>query len=121
MHAPASGYFTGKTVLAVKQDFFAKIFMLNQASMIRSQCLNLKTEDNNKPRKYEQQANKTQVLAKTKDFLPDIFFFKNITGYIKQMLKILKKRFEIIRPNRSMPRGSTSPRRRFRGLNSKGI
>jgi hypothetical protein len=71
--------------------------------------------------KYEQQANKTQVLAKVKDFLTDLFYSTQIGKIIKQMLKILRKRLDIIRPGRSFPRPNTASRRRNKIMNSKGI
>jgi hypothetical protein len=114
-------HFTGRTVTAVKQDFYAKVFMLNLASMIRTQGLKEGEKKNKGTTRYKQQPNKTQVLAKTKDFLIDLFYFKNIKQIINQMLKILDKRFEIVRPNRSYPRIETSSRRRYKGLNSRGI
>lgn len=112
-------HFTGKSAQSVKQDFYARIFMLNMASMIRSQGIDHRKRSTGN--KYEQQSNKTQVLAKTKDFLTDLFYSSQIGKVIKQLLKILEKRLEIIRPGRSFPRPKTSSRRRSKIINSKGI
>jgi hypothetical protein len=71
--------------------------------------------------KYQQQANKTQVLAKIKDFLTDLFYSKQLGKIIKQLLKILEKRLDIVRPGRSFLRPKTSSRRRSKIINSKGI
>jgi len=114
-------YFTGKTTKAIKQDVYAKVFMLNLSSMIRTQGLYKSNTRKSKKRKHKIKANKTQVLAKTKDFLVDIFYSINIRCLINQMIKILSSRMEIVRPDRSFPRIETSSRRRYKNLNSKGI
>lgn len=111
-------YFTGKTVHAIFQDFHAKILMLNTASMIRTQAIKKITKAG---KKNHYQPNKTQVIAKVKDFLVDVFFGNLIVESIKQLLHILKKRLEIVRSNRSFLRPDTSSRRRYKILNSKGI
>lgn len=108
--------FTGKSTIAVKQDFYAKVFIYNMASMIRTQGV-VEKEGREKP---SVQANKTQVLAKTKDFLVDLFYLKDLKSLLKQLLKIINKRLEIVRLGRSNPRKHISAKR-FKGLNSKGI
>lgn len=113
-------YFTGRSVQSIKQDFYARVFMLNMASMIRTQGIDRQI-GNQQNRKHQLQANKTQVLAKTKDFLIDIFCGSQIKTIVKQLLKILEKRLEVIRPGRSFPRPKTSSRRRAKIINSKGI
>jgi hypothetical protein len=113
-------HFTGKSAQSVKQDFYARVFMLNMASMIRTQGIDHQI-DNKPGRKYQQKTNKTQVLAKVKDFLTDFFYSNQIGKVIGQLLKILEKRLEIIRPGRSFPRPKTSSRRRSKIINSKGI
>lgn len=111
-------HFTGKTPQAIQQDFHARVFMLNLGSMVRTQGIEKKKSTR---RKYEYQSSKTQVFAKVKDFLVEIFFGKMLIKWIKQMLKILSHRLEIIRPNRSFNRPKTSSRRRHKIINSKGI
>ncbi len=112
--------FTGKTTIAIKQDFYAKVFMLNLSSMIRTQAINSNIKST-KNRKYKQQANKTQSLAKLKDFFLDIIYSSTPKVFITKLIEILSKRLEIIRPGRSFKRPDTSIRRRHKGLTSKGI
>jgi hypothetical protein len=109
-------HFTGKSPIAVKQDFYAKIFMMNLASMVRTQGVS-KTPVS----KYQYQSNKTQVLAKLKDFLVDLFCVNKIKKILPQLLSILHKRIEVVRPGRSFSRNETSSRRRHKIINSKGI
>ncbi len=112
-------HFSGRTVNAIKQDFHARVFMLNMAAMMRTQAQN--TKNRNRHQKHETQLNKTQVLAKAKDFLIDLFYSKSIRKVVKQILSIIKRRTEIVRMNRSFPRPKTDSRRRFKIMNSKGI
>jgi len=114
-------YFTGKTVQAIKQDFYARIFMANMASMIASQGLQKQKQKKDKKNKYKVKPNKTQVLAKTKDFLVDIFYSFKPRKLLNQLIKLLEKCFEIVRPNRSFPRPNTATRRHHKHINSKGI
>ena len=110
-------HFTGKSSLSIKQDFYAKVFMMNMASMVRSQGGSPKKRGGKK--RY--QINKTQSLAKLKDFLVHIFYKSGLRGLIRQMLKILQKRIEMIRPGRTFPRKPSSARRRQKIINLKGI
>lgn len=113
-------HFSGRTARSIMQDFYARVLMLNMASMVRSQGVEIgpaKTSEN----LYRQQSNKTQVVAKIKDFLIDIFYSNKIKKMINQLLKILLKRKEIIRPNRSFDRPNTASRRRSKIINNKGI
>ena len=88
--------------------------------MIRSQGVDY-TQSKKTSLKHSKKANKTQVLAKTKDFLTDLFYHKNLRKVIEQMLKLLNKRLEITRPNRSFPRKKSASHRKSKIINSKGI
>ena len=112
--------FSGRTPQAIRQDFHARVFMLNMATMIRTQGIQPENPTA-RGKKYKTQLNKTQVIAKTKDFLVDIFYSKGLRQIIRQILNLLKGRFEIVRPNRSFQRPKTSSRRRHKIINSKGI
>jgi hypothetical protein len=92
--------------------------MLNMASMTRTQGVH---EKKVKRAKHKYKTNKTQVLTKTKDFLVDIFYFRALRKNIQQLLRILEKRLDIVREERSFPRPKTASRRRHKILNSKGI
>jgi hypothetical protein len=109
-------HFSGKTPLSVRQDFHARIIMMNISSMIRRQCF-----DNEKKTQHEVQVNKTQAIAKMKDFIVDLFYMGNVKKYLNQMLQILKDRIDIIRPFRSFERRDASSRRRHKMIVYKGI
>lgn len=108
--------FSGKTVLSIYQDFYARIVMLNISSIIRKQGFKeVKTTKN------KIQINKTQAIAKTKDFFIDIFYKNDIKNSISLLLLLLKDRTDIIRPFRSFPRNNKSTRRRVKMMIYKGI
>jgi hypothetical protein len=115
-------HFTGKTALSVRQDFHARVFMLNMASMIASQGLAEKNNEREEHRKYKSKPNKTQTLAKTKDFLFDIFYRKKeLKRILDQLIHLIARSFEIIRPGRSFKRSNLSVRKRHTSMTSKGI
>lgn len=107
--------FTGKSTLSVIQDFYAKIFMMNLSSLVRTQMLEEKRE------KHIMKPNKTQVIAKVKDFLTEIFYKNEIEEVLIQLKKMLIKCYEVVRPNRSFIRTESSSRRRHKHLVHKGI
>lgn len=112
-------HFSGRSVQSIKQDFYARILMLNTASMIRTQAIESmksKTQTHHKIK-----ANKTQVLAKLKDFLAETFCLPQLEKAVEQMLRILVKRLEVCRPNRTFNRPKTASRRRMKIMNHKGI
>ncbi len=113
-------HFTGKTSLAIKQDFFAKVFTLNLSSIIRMQGVVIK-QNSKKKLKHKKQINKTQAIAKTKDFLIDIFYAIDIRSLINTLISMISNKTDIIRSGRSFPRSDSSIRRRHKTLNYRGI
>ena len=113
-------HFSGRTAQAIYQDFHARTFMLNMASMIRTQGAHILQPSLSKT-KHRYAISKTQAIAKTKDFLFDIFYGKKLKSIVHQMLKLLNIRREIVRPDRSFIRPKTSSRRRHKIINLKGI
>jgi hypothetical protein len=109
--------FTGKSTIAILQDFYAKVLMFNTSSMIRTQAISHDTKKN----KYKVQTNKTQVLAKTKDYLIALFYKNDLVIEINNLFLLLNKCYDIVREGRSFIRLPRGARRRLRGLNYKGI
>ena len=92
--------FTGLTALAVKQDFYATIFLANYEAMLVYDT-NLELQEKASDNKYAQQVNKAQSFNAIKHKAFDIFYSnKSLT---KQM-KLLEELFAInpvpIRPDR---------------------
>ena len=113
-------HFTGKTVHSIRQDFHAKVFMLNIASIMRTQYIDEHNRSEIKTKHFKK-VNKTHVLAKTKDYLICLMTSDNIICIINQIKQMLKNSFDIVRPNRSFKRTDTSSRRRSKSINYKGI
>ena len=111
--------FTGKTVHAIEQEFHAKTLLINLASMLRTQFVEIGNTEK-KGLKYDQKANKNQVIAKTKDFLGHLFEHISLTKLLKQMKRMLLKSFDIIRPNRSFERQKRTKKTRYKSNNYKG-
>ena len=91
--------FSGKTALAVKQDFFAKVFIM-------SLCANLafpieekvkKEYEQDKGLKHQQKINRTNALSMTRNICVGMFLKNLIKKALKAFDKIVKSTREIIR------------------------
>jgi len=95
--------FTGLTALAVKQDFYATIFLSNYEAILVYDT-NLELQEKATDNKYAQQVNKAQSFNAIKHQAFDIFFSNKS---LSKQMKLLEKLFAInpvtIRPNRAGP------------------
>ncbi|MDK2788043.1 MAG: hypothetical protein PWP07_1268 [Epulopiscium sp.] len=98
--------FWGKTALVVKQDFFAKVFIM-------SLCADLafpiekkvkKEYEKEKALKHQQKINRTNALFMTREICIGLFLKKLIKKTLKAFDKIVKNTREIIRPHRKYER-----------------
>ena len=98
--------FSGKTALAVKQDFFAKVFIM-------SLCADLafpieekvkKEYEREKGLKHQQKINRTNALSMTREICIGLFLKRLIKKALKAFDKIVKGTREIIRPDRKNER-----------------
>jgi hypothetical protein len=97
--------FSGKTVLAVKQDFFAKVFMMTTTAVLAFPVEEkIKQEVEQSERKHAYKINRTNALAMTKEIISNIFNGKSIKQALQAFDKILTKTVEIVRPNRKFTR-----------------
>lgn len=97
--------FSGKTALAVKQDFFAKIFMMTTTAVLAFPVEErIKKECENNGRKHHHKINRTNALSMVKEITSKAFIQKIIQPAIEAFDKILKATTEIVRPNRKFPR-----------------
>lgn len=98
--------FTGKTALAVQQDFHSKILLMTLAAAFAHPIeekvrAEYKADEN---RKYDQKINRTSTLANTRDMLINIFLKGKIKKGLEAFDDIIYKTREIIRDGRSNPR-----------------
>lgn len=97
--------FSGKTAIAVKQDFFAKIFLMTTTAVLAFPVEEkIKQECDNSNRKHPFKINRTNALSMTKELTPGIFIHKLWVQALEAFDKIIKATVEIVRPNRKFTR-----------------
>ena len=98
--------FSGKTARAVKQDFHAKIFLMTLTAIyaypVDERVAAEYKADNE--RKYEQQINKTQAIATTREILGLVFIRQLSSVALSAFDDIVYKTRELVRPGRKNPR-----------------
>jgi len=106
--------FSGKSVLSIQQDFYAKVFSKNLTSVIAFPTRDSINQVSAK-RKYDYQINFTQALSKTKDVIVLLFqqTKTKITRVISQLHNIFIRTIEPIRPGRKFPRNHKVSRRKY--------
>jgi hypothetical protein len=98
-------YFSGRTVRAIEQDFYARIVMLNMMAMMETQSLQPELQKAKTNRqKHAMQINRVQAMAKLKDSFLAIAYGTNIKLTIEKMLKVAVKCYDIVRPERHFKR-----------------
>lgn len=98
--------FSGKTAKAVKQDFYAKTFLMTLCAAYAHPIEEKVTQEYkaDQTRKHNQKINRTNAIAATQDILIATFIRKQFNKALKAFDDIVFKTREIIRPNRSNPR-----------------
>lgn len=98
--------FSGKTANAVKQDFYAKVFLMTlcaaYAHPIEEKVIEEYKAD--EKRKYDQKINRTNALASTQEILIAVFIRKQYKKALNSFDKIVESTREIVRPNRKIER-----------------
>jgi len=97
--------FSGKTATAVKQDFFAKVFMMTTMAVLAFPLeQKLKQEQARGNRKHPYKINRTNALAMVRETAHKLFIEKMIRPALAAFDKILRATTEIVRPNRKVLR-----------------
>lgn len=102
-------YFSGKTARAVKQDFYAKVFMMTLCAVlafpieekVRKEHLELKA-------KHPKKINRTAALSLTTNLAVGLFLKRKIDDALNAFDRIVSKTTEIIRPGRKFKRKTKS-------------
>ncbi len=98
--------FSGKTARAVRQDFFAKVFLMTlcaaYAHPIEEKVIAEYEADEN--RKHGQKINRTNALAMTQNIIIGIMIKKQFQKAMEAFDKVVESTREIIRPGRSFER-----------------
>ncbi|WP_315824585.1 IS4 family transposase [Paraflavitalea speifideaquila] len=97
---------SGKTALAVKQDFYAKVFIMTTTAVLAFPLEEQlrKEQEAERTTKHAYKVNRTNALAIVKESAPKMFIHKPIAGVLSAFDTILKKTVEVVRPNRKNPR-----------------
>ena len=95
--------FSGKSALAVYQDFHAKVFTANLTAILARPAQEVVAQDSVE-KKYLCQINMTHALSKMKDTIVLFFHRSNIVPLLQSLWQIMLKTIEPIRPGRSYPR-----------------
>jgi hypothetical protein len=106
--------FTGKTVLSIYQDFYAKIFFKNLVAVL-SFPVNQALTNTGIKRKHPHQINFAHTLSLSKRLVVVLLqrSTKKVLKILQQFLQLLLKTTEPVRPGRRYPRNVRTQERRF--------
>ena len=105
--------FSGKTIIAIYQDFYANILIGNITSILSSSLEDQIDRKTNKT-KYKYQINITTSLSKVKETLALLFTKSDIIRLLGKLIELFLSNLLPIRPNRSFERNKRKKRRYFR-------
>ena len=98
--------FSGKTAKAVKQDFYAKVFLMTlcatYAHPIEEKVIQEYKADQN--RKHSQKINRTNAISMTQEIIIGVLIRKQFSKALEAFDHIVAQTREIIRPERNIPR-----------------
>jgi hypothetical protein len=97
--------FSGKTAIAVKQDFYAKVYMMTMCAILAFPIEEkIKKEYEAEKQKYQSKINRTTALANYRDAMVPIFIKRMFRQALQAFDNIVRVTTEIIRPGRLLPR-----------------
>jgi hypothetical protein len=103
--------FSGKTAQAVKQDIFAKAFMMSMCAMLSFPIEQKLREECKKAKpKYQKQINRTDALSIVKETWIGLFIKKTYHIALCAIDNIIAKSCDIIRPGRNFVRKKRTKR-----------
>ena len=104
--------FTGTSVLAVYQDFHAKVFTMNLTAILAQPAQKVAQQES-RGKKYTYQVNMTNAFPKMKDTVVLLFHGANILSLLQRLWQLMIRTIEPIRPGRSYPRKKRVKPKRF--------
>jgi hypothetical protein len=106
--------FSGKKPIAIKQDFYASIYLSSISSLLKKETdVEIKKEQQEKDIKYEYQANRNFILCQVFEYIIKLLIHKRKRK--KLLLSIIENTKRIRshkRPNRSYERKKKHPRKK---------
>jgi hypothetical protein len=103
---------SGKSKLAIYQDFHAKVFTMNLTAML-AQPAQAVVEQQSQTKKYVYQVNFTYLLSKMKDTVVLLFQQPAISTLLNRLWQVMTHIIEPIRPGRKYPRKKSIKPKRF--------
>ncbi len=106
--------FSGKSVLSVKQDFYAKVFTTNLTAMVAN-CAQKQVDKATAHRKYDYQVNFAQALSKMKNTLLELLRLstQKLQSRLKSLIEHMACTIEPIRKGRSYSRSKSKMKNRI--------
>lgn len=117
-------HFSGKTLQAVQQDFYANVFLISLKSILKAGLKpKLKTKKSTKNKeKRSPMFNNTFTIAQVKHVLKKVYFdFGQIHEWINRFLRLVESKIEYSRKGQSNPRKVNKGRNRAFTQNYKPI
>ena len=110
---------SGTSVVAIYQDFHAKVFTKNLTAIV-AHPMQAVVAQASQGKRYRYRPNRTQALSKMKDSVVLLLQRANPLPLLKQLWQLLLQTTEPVRPGRAYPRKKRVQRRRF-SMNYKPI
>jgi len=95
--------FSGLSVLAVQQDFHAKVFSKNLTSLLVT-AAQRDVDQQTAHRKRRYKVNFTRALSRMKHQIIRLFTLVDVGGLIERLIRLMAQSVEAVRPDRSYPR-----------------
>jgi hypothetical protein len=107
--------FSGKTSVAIRQDFYAKMFAITLCSVLAFPIEErIATEyQADEQRKHSQKINRTSAVAMLQQILVPSFIRRKFEQALHAFDELVAKTREIVRPNRSNTRQHKPPKRHY--------
>jgi hypothetical protein len=97
--------FSGKTAHAVKQDFYAKVFMMTMCAVLSFPIeKKVREETFNETRKHHHQVNRTNALSFCREAWVALWLKKQKKKILHALDNVLRKTTDIVRPGRKFKR-----------------
>lgn len=102
-------YFSGKTARAVRQDFYAKVFMMSLCAVLAFPIeQRVRKEHLQQQTKHPKKINRTAALSLTTNLAVGLFLKRKIRKALDAFDLVISKTTEIIRPGRKFERKTKS-------------
>ena len=112
--------FTGTSTLAIKQDFYATMFISNIEALVTYELNEELKNEHNENNKYKQKVNKSVSFNSIKNYAFELLYFpdKDIDEILDKIYQQLRSNKIAIRPNRKYARPTRKESKNTKGIKS---